>query len=80
MAGNDSRAGPLLYHPRIECAYLVATARERRLSVVETMESFLLCRLRQAFGTECEIREFRWSGNNTHQARLEAGADLAQFD
>jgi carboxylesterase len=34
--------------------------------------------VRRAFGTECEIREFRWSGENTHQARLDAGAQLAR--
>ena len=33
--------------------------------------------LRQAFENECEIREYRWSGHNSHQARLDAGADLA---
>ena len=33
--------------------------------------------VRKAFERECEIREFRWSGHNTHQARLTAGADLA---
>ena len=39
--------------------------------------SLFSCALRKAFGSECEIREFRWSGNNTHQARLEGGAQLA---
>lgn len=34
--------------------------------------------LRQALGRECEVREFRWSGSNTHQARIDAGADLAR--
>jgi carboxylesterase len=35
--------------------------------------------LRRAFTRKCEIREFRWSGINTHQARLEAGSDLARI-
>jgi len=39
--------------------------------------SLFCCAVRQAFGKECEIREFRWSGENTDSARLEAGADLA---
>src|SRR5688572_15349693 len=34
--------------------------------------------LRQALQRECEVREFRWSGSNTHQARIDAGADLAR--
>jgi carboxylesterase len=34
--------------------------------------------LRQALGRDCEVREFRWSGGNTHQARMDAGADLAR--
>jgi len=34
--------------------------------------------LRQAFARDCEIREFRWSGRNTHQARLDAGTALAR--
>ena len=34
--------------------------------------------LRQALGQECEVREFRWSGTNTHEARMAAGADLAR--
>jgi carboxylesterase len=33
--------------------------------------------LRLAFGKPCEIREHRWTGENTHQARLNAGAELA---
>lgn len=39
------------------------------------------CELRAAFdaeGVDCRLREFRWSGANTHQARLEAGKALAQ--
>ncbi len=40
--------------------------------------SLFSCALRRAFENECEIREYRWSGHNTHQARLDAGADLAQ--
>jgi carboxylesterase len=35
--------------------------------------------LRRAIGRVCEIREFRWSGRNTHQARLEAGTRLAKI-
>src|SRR5207249_10177982 len=35
-------------------------------------------KLRQALGRECEVREFRWSGTNTHQARMDAGGDLAR--
>jgi carboxylesterase len=34
--------------------------------------------LRQAFGKDCQIREFRWSGANTHEARIKAGAQLAR--
>jgi len=34
--------------------------------------------VRQAFGRECEIREFRWSGKNSDVARLKAGDDLAR--
>jgi carboxylesterase len=34
--------------------------------------------VRQAFGRECEIREFRWSGTNTDAGRLRAGDDLAR--
>ena len=34
--------------------------------------------VRQAFGRECEIREFRWSGKNSDAARLKAGDDLAR--
>jgi len=40
--------------------------------------SLFSCELRRAFGRDCELREFRWSGDNKHQARLDAGADLAQ--
>ena len=40
--------------------------------------SLFNCEIRRAFGAECEIREFRWSGQNTHEARMKAGADLAQ--
>ncbi len=40
--------------------------------------SLFCCELRGAFGQECEVREFRWSGTNRHQARLDAGADLAR--
>jgi carboxylesterase len=32
----------------------------------------------QTVEKECEIREFRWSGLNTDEARREAGADLAR--
>jgi pimeloyl-ACP methyl ester carboxylesterase len=32
----------------------------------------------RAFTRECEIREFSWSGRNTHQARLDAGTALAR--
>jgi carboxylesterase len=39
--------------------------------------SLFSCALRQAFGKESEIREFRWSGRNTHQARLEGASQLA---
>ena len=39
--------------------------------------SLFCCAVRQTFGRECEIREFRWSGNNTDAARIKAGADLA---
>jgi carboxylesterase len=35
--------------------------------------------LRRGFDRDCEIREFRWSGGNTHQARIEAGARLAKI-
>jgi pimeloyl-ACP methyl ester carboxylesterase len=35
--------------------------------------------LRRTFGRECEVREFRWSGNNTHQARMDAGTELARI-
>jgi carboxylesterase len=34
--------------------------------------------VRQAFGRECEIREFCWSGKNTDAARLKAGDDFAR--
>jgi carboxylesterase len=40
--------------------------------------SLFCCAVRQAFETDCEIREFRWSGKNTDEARLKAGADLAR--
>jgi carboxylesterase len=40
--------------------------------------SLFCCELRHAFEYNCEIREFRWSGNNTHQARTTAGTDLAR--
>src|SRR5262249_22160444 len=40
--------------------------------------SLFSCELRNAFGKDCEIREFRWSGANTHQARMSAGTDLAR--
>jgi carboxylesterase len=40
--------------------------------------SLFCCAVRAAFGVECEIREFRWSGKNTHQARISAGAALAR--
>ena len=41
--------------------------------------SLFCCAVRSAFGAECEIREFRWSGNNTHRARMDAGAHLARL-
>jgi len=41
--------------------------------------SLFCCELRQAFGHHCEVREFQWSGTNTHQARMSAGADLARI-
>jgi len=34
--------------------------------------------LRRTLGRNCEVREFRWSGVNTHQARMDAGAELAR--
>src|SRR5262245_18293009 len=40
--------------------------------------SLFCCAVRQSFGSECEIREFRWSGSNTDAARLKAGDDLAR--
>lgn len=40
--------------------------------------SLFSCALRRAFTRECEIREFRWSGKNTHQGRLDAGEALAR--
>ena len=40
--------------------------------------SLFCCAVRRGFAGDCEIREFRWSGNNTHQARLDAGAELAR--
>lgn len=40
--------------------------------------SLFCCELRREFGQDCEIREFRWSGLNTHQARMTAGTDLAR--
>src|SRR5687767_15429334 len=40
--------------------------------------SLFSCALRAGFDDDCEIREFRWSGGNTHQARLDAGNDLAR--
>jgi pimeloyl-ACP methyl ester carboxylesterase len=41
--------------------------------------SLFCCAVRQTFGKECDIREFRWSGKNTAQARREAGDELAQL-
>jgi carboxylesterase len=40
--------------------------------------SLFCCELRRAFAQACEVREFRWSGGNTHQARMDAGAQLAR--
>src|SRR4026209_3010726 len=40
--------------------------------------SLFSCEVRPAFAGVCEIREFCWSGENTHEARIRAGADLAQ--
>jgi carboxylesterase len=40
--------------------------------------SLFCVELRQALERDCEVREFRWSGGNSHQARLEAGGDLAR--
>src|SRR5262245_2413310 len=40
--------------------------------------SSFCCELRAAFDENCRIREFRWSGGNTHQARLDAGKELAR--
>jgi carboxylesterase len=40
--------------------------------------SLFCSELRRAFGKDCEIREFHWSGNNTHQARITAGTALAR--
>jgi carboxylesterase len=40
--------------------------------------SLFCCNLRRTFAQECEIREFQWSGHNTHQARIAAGSDLAR--
>jgi carboxylesterase len=34
--------------------------------------------LRRTFHEECQIKEFYWSGLNTHEGRLRAGADLAR--
>ena len=39
--------------------------------------SLFSCALRRSFGNECEIREFRWSGLNTHEARLGGAKELA---
>jgi carboxylesterase len=35
--------------------------------------------LRNAFELDCQIREFQWSGRNTHAARIDAGTDLAHM-
>src|SRR5215510_7812087 len=35
--------------------------------------------VRRAFGRECEVREFYWSGLNRHEGRLKAGIDLARL-
>src|SRR5262245_43134822 len=35
--------------------------------------------LRGTFPVNCEIREFYWSGRNTHAARIDAGARLARI-
>jgi carboxylesterase len=40
--------------------------------------SLFCVELRRALGSDCEVREFRWSGSNTHQARMQAGAELAR--
>jgi carboxylesterase len=40
--------------------------------------SLFACEIRRAFGYGCEIREFRWSGLNSHDARMRAGTDLAR--
>jgi carboxylesterase len=43
--------------------------------------SLFCCELRTAFdadGIECRVKEFRWSGANTHEGRIQAGKALAQ--
>jgi len=41
--------------------------------------SLFCCAVRTGFTGGCEIREFRWSGKNTHHARMEAGVALARL-